>query len=41
MSAATSWREAQAHRPVTFDAVGFPTRVESIMDLRPLLDTMQ
>lgn len=41
MGAIHNWRDIQAHRPVTFEAVGFPTRMESIMDLRPILDSMQ
>lgn len=38
---APTWRVEQAHVPVTFGRVGFPTRVESIADLRQLVNTMQ
>lgn len=38
---ASTWRVEQAHVPVTFGRVGFPTRVESIADLRQITDTMQ
>src|SRR5271163_4913686 len=41
ISSLMSWRDLQAHRPVTFEFVGFPTRADSVMDLRPILDTMQ
>lgn len=36
-----NWRDMQAHRPASFEACGFPVRMESIMDLRPILDSMQ
>jgi len=37
----SSWRGLQTHRPFEFENSGFPVRVDSMMDLRPLLDTMQ
>lgn len=36
-----TWRIAQRHALEVFEKAGFPVRVESLSDLRPLIDTMQ
>ncbi|MDR3516850.1 MAG: hypothetical protein P4M00_13625 [Azospirillaceae bacterium] len=36
-----SWRSVQAHHPVTFAGLGFPTSVETIRELSMFIDTMQ
>lgn len=36
-----SWRAAEAQRPIWFERVGFPCRVESTAELAQLVDTMQ
>lgn len=36
-----TWRIAQRHALEVFERAGFPVRVESLSDLRPLIDTMQ
>src|SRR5690349_19375336 len=36
-----TWRIAQRHTLEVFEKAGFPVRVNSLADLRPLIDTMQ
>ena len=40
-AALPSWRALQVHRLDTFNAAGFPSRIESLGELGMLLDTMQ
>jgi SAM-dependent methyltransferase len=40
-TALTNWRVAAAHNLAHFEKAGFPVRINSLPELRPLLDTMQ